>query len=74
MLYNDAPPELKYPSKYGHTKGTILCVLFKRLETVKLVNLGLGTGDWKFKIWDCVIVINEYEFSSQAPVQTKSAF
>ncbi|XP_056099568.1 deoxyribonuclease-2-beta isoform X2 [Rhinichthys klamathensis goyatoka] len=20
MLYNDAPPELKYPSKYGHTK------------------------------------------------------
>uniref|UniRef100_A0A671QWX2 deoxyribonuclease II n=1 Tax=Sinocyclocheilus anshuiensis TaxID=1608454 RepID=A0A671QWX2_9TELE len=24
MLYDDAPPELKYPSKYGHTKGTLL--------------------------------------------------
>ncbi|XP_051529236.1 deoxyribonuclease-2-beta [Myxocyprinus asiaticus] len=24
MLYNDAPPELKYPSNYGHTKGVIL--------------------------------------------------
>uniref|UniRef100_A0A9J7YDY3 deoxyribonuclease II n=2 Tax=Cyprinus carpio TaxID=7962 RepID=A0A9J7YDY3_CYPCA len=24
MLYNDAPPELKYPSKYGHTKGVLM--------------------------------------------------
>ncbi|XP_051967278.1 deoxyribonuclease-2-beta isoform X2 [Xyrauchen texanus] len=24
ILYNDAPPELKYPSNYGHTKGVIL--------------------------------------------------
>ncbi|XP_065097985.1 deoxyribonuclease-2-beta [Paramisgurnus dabryanus] len=24
MVYNDAPPELKYPSNYGHTKGVIL--------------------------------------------------
>ncbi len=25
MVYNDAPPELKYPSKYGHTKGAFMC-------------------------------------------------
>ncbi|XP_077058896.1 deoxyribonuclease-2-beta isoform X2 [Siphateles boraxobius] len=24
MLYNDAPPELKYPSKHGHTKGVLM--------------------------------------------------
>lgn len=28
MLYNDAPPVLKYEDNYGHTKGTIALVFF----------------------------------------------
>lgn len=52
MLYNDAPPVLKYENKYGHTKGTI--APYYNIAKVKML---LDVANIMYDLFDSTSII-----------------